>query len=102
VSVARSVLTIDDLRTRGGGNGGKSVRSEKVRCTLGLSLFVVLVAPQLVAQDRSGANREQTHYIVKALSTLGGTQSVGEAITERGWISGAANLDPERRPVSRA
>jgi probable HAF family extracellular repeat protein len=56
-------------------------------------LFVVLVAPQLVAQDRSGANREQTHYIVKALSTLGGMQGVGEAITERGWISGAANLE---------
>ena len=68
------------------------MRSEKVKCTLGLTLFVVLVAPQLVAQDRSGANREQTHYIVKALSTLGGMQGVGEAITERGWISGAANL----------
>ena len=71
------------------------MRSEKVKCTLGLTLFVVLVAPQLVAQDRSGANREQTHYIVKALSTLGGTQSVGEAITERGWISGAANLEDD-------
>ena len=68
------------------------MRSEKVKWTLGLTLFVVLVAPQLVAQDRSGANRKQTHYIVKALSTLGGTQGVGEAITERGWISGAANL----------
>ena len=71
------------------------MRSEKVKCSLGLTLFVVLVAPQLVAQDRSGANREQTHYIVKALSTLGGTQSVGEAITERGWISGAANLEDD-------
>ena len=68
------------------------MRSEKVKCTLGLTLFVVLVAPQLVAQDRSGANGKQTHYIVKALSTLGGTQGVGEAINERGWVSGAANL----------
>lgn len=69
------------------------MRSEKVKCTFGLTLFVVLVATQVVAQDRSGANRKQTHYVVKALSTLGGTQSVGEAITERGWISGAANLN---------
>lgn len=68
------------------------MRSEIVKCTLGLTLFVVLVATQLLAQDRSGANRNQTHYVVKILSTLGGSEGVGEAITANGWISGAANL----------
>jgi uncharacterized membrane protein len=31
-------------------------------------------------------------YVVKILSTLGGSASVGEAITSTDWISGAANL----------
>ena len=30
--------------------------------------------------------------MLQALSTLGGTQGVGEAINNKGWISGAANL----------
>src|SRR6516164_9731784 len=51
-------------------------------------LLTVLFRIQLVAQNEKRPPR----YVIKALSTLGGTVGVGEAINNKGWITGAANL----------
>jgi len=55
--------------------------------------FAVL-APQLqlAAQDQHEHNQKQFFYIVRDLGTLGGTGSVAEGISDRGWIVGSANL----------
>jgi probable HAF family extracellular repeat protein len=68
------------------------MKSDTRKRAFRLTLLVVLLTIQLVAQDQTGPHKKQTRYIVKSLSTLGGTAGVGEAINNRGWISGAANL----------
>jgi probable HAF family extracellular repeat protein len=56
-------------------------------------LFSALALPaRLVAQNEAEQGHGRTFYVVHRLSTLGGTQGVGEAINNKGWISGAANL----------
>ena len=55
---------------------------------VGWVLLTVLFRIQLVAQNE----KQPTHYVIRALSTLGGTVGVGEAINNKGWITGAANL----------
>ena len=63
----------------------------KPRCNhlfVGWMLLTVVFRIQLAAQDE----KQPPRYVIKALSTLGGTGGVGEAINNKGWISGAANL----------
>lgn len=55
---------------------------------VGWMLLTVLFRIQLVAQNE----KQPLRYVIKALSTLGGTGGVGEAINNKGWITGAANL----------
>jgi probable HAF family extracellular repeat protein len=65
------------------------------RSTLLLALLLLLTSVatvQLVAQSDEQPHKQSTHYVIKALSTLGGTIGVGEAINNKGWITGAANL----------
>jgi probable HAF family extracellular repeat protein len=55
-------------------------------------LAAAVLPIQVAAQDQDKPNKTQIRYVVKALSTLGGIGGVGEAINNKGWISGAANL----------
>jgi len=57
-----------------------------------LILLAGLFGVQLVAQSDEQPHKQPIHYVIKALSTLGGTVGVGEAINNKGWITGAANL----------
>jgi len=59
---------------------------------VGLMLLAGLFRIQLVAQSEKQPRKQSTRYVIKALSTLGGTIGVGEAINNKGWITGAANL----------
>ena len=68
------------------------MKSDSRKRAFRLTFLVVLLTIELVAQDQTGQHKKQTRYIVKSLRTLGGTAGVGEAINNRGWISGAANL----------
>jgi len=58
---------------------------------VGLMLLAGLFRVQLVAQSEKRPRKQSTHYVIKALSTLGGTIGVGEAINNKSWITGAAN-----------
>lgn len=59
---------------------------------VGLMLLGGIFRIQLVAQSAQQPRRQPIRYVIKALSTLGGTIGVGEAINNKGWITGAANL----------
>lgn len=67
------------------------------KCLTGLTLLAVL-APQvqLAAQDREEHNKKQLLYLVKDLGTLGGSGSVAEGISDRGWVVGSANLPDDQ------
>src|ERR1700731_1509953 len=55
------------------------------KCAAGVMLLVAVITPIRVAA-------QQTYYVVKDLGTLGGTGSVAEGISNRGWVVGSANL----------
>jgi len=62
-------------------------------CITAMTVFAALVAPiRLAAQDQQARHRKQTHYAVKELGTLGGTQSGANTITNNGWAEGWAEL----------
>ena len=70
-----------------------------MKCTKFMSVVCIIlsniwVIPNGLAAQNNGENQKKqtTHYAVKRLSTLGGVGSVGEAINNKVWISGAANL----------
>jgi probable HAF family extracellular repeat protein len=69
----------------------KSIASAKYLA--GLMLLAALAVPvQLAAQVQQEHTGQQIHYIVKDLGTLGGTESVAEGISDRGWVAGGATL----------
>jgi probable HAF family extracellular repeat protein len=60
-----------------------------------MNLFAALAASLPVAgQDGNNLSSapRKVHYVVKDLGTLGGTASVAEGISDRGWVVGTANL----------
>ena len=63
-----------------------------------VSLMLLAVASpfQLAAQAQTEQHNNQTHYIVKALSTLGGTQSGANSINNKGWITGWATFPEDQ------
>ena len=57
-----------------------------------VSLFLLLGTGMLLSVVAPAAKSQQTHYFVKDLGTLGGSQGVAEGISDRGWVVGSANL----------
>jgi probable HAF family extracellular repeat protein len=62
------------------------------RATALVVLATLATAPGLAAQNLQAPNTKQIHYAVGDLGTLGGTASVAEGISDRGWVVGSANL----------
>lgn len=52
---------------------------------------LTLAGPVQLAQAQQRP-QHQTHYVVKDLGTLGGSESVAEGISDRGWVAGDAML----------
>ena len=72
---------------------GELMKSTAWKWLTGLTLLAALAAPiQLAAQDRQEHNKKQLLYFVRDLGTLGGSGSVAEGISDRGWVVGSANL----------
>jgi probable HAF family extracellular repeat protein len=62
----------------------------------GLMLLAALaVTIQLAAQDQVH-NQKNNHYSVKDLGSLGGTFSSAFGINNKGWVTGAANLEGDQ------
>jgi len=56
-------------------------------------IFIAAVLPiQLAAQDQTQPHKKRPHYVVKALSTLGGTQGGANTVTDSGSVMGWSNL----------
>jgi len=62
--------------------------------TKGIFVLVVLIAIWSLglAAQQTVPGKTQSHYIVKALSTLGGTQSGANSINNKGWLTGWATF----------
>jgi len=54
--------------------------------------FFVLAGQSQIAAQHEQRQLRRTYYVVKDLGTLGGTVSVAEGISDRGWIVGSAYL----------
>lgn len=57
-----------------------------------IATLFLLLPILLAAQDQTKLSTQRTHYIVKALSTLGGTQGGANGINKKGWLSGWATF----------
>jgi probable HAF family extracellular repeat protein len=70
----------------------------KARTLTHIALMTLLAALviSLPVAGQNGNNLSSTarnvHYVVKDLGALGGTQSVAEGISDRGWVVGTADL----------
>jgi probable HAF family extracellular repeat protein len=59
--------------------------------------ITALIAPRpLVAQDNPDVSGKQRNYTVTSLGLLGGTLSSAYGINNRGWVTGAANLEGDQ------
>lgn len=70
------------------------MKSQKLSSLIALAAFtVVLIPANLAAQGQQEQKAAKPHrYTVTALSTLGGTGSGGNGISNKGWVAGGANL----------
>jgi probable HAF family extracellular repeat protein len=67
------------------------MKSTTLMYMVGMTLFAALAA-QMAAQDQPEQNKNQLHYSVTNLGTLGGTQSYPNGINNGSWVTGAADL----------
>lgn len=66
------------------------------RFAFGMTLLAAVATPlRSVAQDQQ-AKGKQAPYLVRNLDALGGTASVANGITNRGWVTGQANLQGDQ------
>jgi len=69
------------------------MKPKVLTCITAIAVFAALAAPVgTAAQDRPGHHKGHGGYAVTNLGTLGGTFAVGNAISNSGWVAGAANL----------
>jgi len=69
------------------------MKSRTLMYIIAIGVIAVLAAPtRLIAQHQQKPHKQQTHYFVKDLGTLGGSGGVAEGISNRGWVVGDANL----------
>ncbi|HEV2395687.1 MAG TPA: hypothetical protein VGS27_01935 [Candidatus Sulfotelmatobacter sp.] len=69
-----------------------------IACTSLAIVLGVTAWPALssLAADQTGQHNSLPRYTISALSTLGGTQSQGDGINNKGWVSGDANLSGDQ------
>jgi len=73
------------------------MKSRALTYIAGVTVFAMLsVSIRVTEQDQQAGHRKQTHYAVKELGTLGGTQSGANTITNNGWAEGWANLPDDQ------
>lgn len=71
------------------------MKSRILRLIAVITFSTALAMPiWLDAQNQRGHQRVQ--YVVKDLSTLGGSGGVAEGVSNRGWVVGDANLSGDR------
>jgi probable HAF family extracellular repeat protein len=69
------------------------MKSKMLTYIIAMTVFAALAIPaRLATQDLQQHHSRKIFYIVKDLGTFGGTQSVAEGISNRGWVVGDANL----------
>jgi probable HAF family extracellular repeat protein len=56
------------------------------------AVTALVIPHRLVAQCQAKHDPKQTHYLVKALTTLGGTQGGANTVNDNGFVMGWATL----------
>jgi probable HAF family extracellular repeat protein len=62
------------------------------KCTAAMTLLAALAIPLQFAAQQQPEHHRQRNYHVVTYGTLGGTSSAANAINDRGWVMGSANL----------
>ena len=71
----------------------ENMKSKLLNCITGMSLLAGVTIPlQVAAQNHNELNKKPAHYSVHNLGALGGTSSSANGISNKGWVSGSANI----------